>query len=61
MLRFANQQSIEIAMVPELVRKDMIGKVKMNWKEYQEKLRLCQECGRKHTAEALGLIASKQK
>lgn len=47
-------------MVTELVNRDMMNRVKFNWKEYRERLRLCPECRRKHTAEALGLIASKQ-
>ena len=47
-------------MVPELVNRDMLDKVQFDWKEYRERLRLCPECRRKHTAEALGLIASKQ-
>jgi hypothetical protein len=48
-------------MVPELVSRDMINRVKMDWKEYRERLRLCPVCRRKQTAQALGLIASKQK
>jgi NADH dehydrogenase/NADH:ubiquinone oxidoreductase subunit G len=47
-------------MVPELVSRDMLDKVKFDWKEYRERLRLCPECRRKRTAEALGFIASKQ-
>ncbi len=47
-------------MVTELVNRDMMNRVKFNWKEYRERLRLCPECRRKHTAEVLGLIASKQ-
>jgi NADH dehydrogenase/NADH:ubiquinone oxidoreductase subunit G len=47
-------------MVTELVNRDMMNKVKFNWKEYRERLRLCPECRRKRTAEALGLIALKQ-
>jgi NADH dehydrogenase/NADH:ubiquinone oxidoreductase subunit G len=47
-------------MVPELVSRDMLDKVKFDWKEYRERLRLCPECRRKLTAKALGLIASKQ-
>ena len=47
-------------MVTELVTRDMMEKVQFNWKEYRERLRLCPACRRKHTAEALGLIVSKQ-
>jgi hypothetical protein len=48
-------------MVPELVTRDMLDRVKIDWKEYRERLRLCPECRRKKTAESLGLIASKRK
>jgi bidirectional [NiFe] hydrogenase diaphorase subunit len=46
-------------MVTVPVAKEMLGKVKVNWDEFRERARLCPECRRKKTAEALGLIASK--
>jgi bidirectional [NiFe] hydrogenase diaphorase subunit len=54
-------ESCGAQMVPELVTRDMLDRVKIDWKEYRERLRLCPECRRKKTAESLGLIASKRK
>jgi NADH dehydrogenase/NADH:ubiquinone oxidoreductase subunit G len=54
-------ESCGAQMVPELVTRDMLDRVKIDWKEYRERLRLCPECRRKKAAESLGLIASKQK
>jgi NADH dehydrogenase/NADH:ubiquinone oxidoreductase subunit G len=48
-------------MVPELVGRDMMDKVNIDWKQYRDRVKICPECRRKHTAESLGLIASKKK
>ncbi|UCB47102.1 MAG: (2Fe-2S)-binding protein [Spirochaetota bacterium] len=46
-------------MVTEPLAKQILSKVKIDWEEFRERARLCPECRRKKTAEALGLIASK--
>lgn len=48
-------------MVTEPVAKQMLGRVKIDWEEFRERARLCPECRRKKTAEALGFVASKQR
>jgi predicted molibdopterin-dependent oxidoreductase YjgC len=40
-------------MVSELVSEKMIGRVKIDWGEFRERLRLCPECRRRKTAAAL--------
>jgi NADH dehydrogenase/NADH:ubiquinone oxidoreductase subunit G len=47
-------------MVPELVNRDMLDRVRFDFKEYRERLKLCPQCRRKHTAEALSLIPGKK-
>jgi bidirectional [NiFe] hydrogenase diaphorase subunit len=42
-------------MVSDLVYRKMAADVKMDWSEYRERLRLCPECRRRKTAEALSL------
>jgi len=39
-------------MVSELVSEKMIGRVKIDWGEFRERLRLCPDCRRKKTAAA---------
>ena len=46
-------------LVTEPVAKQILDKIKIDWDEFRERVRLCPECRRKKTAEALGLIASK--
>lgn len=46
-------------MVTEPVAKEMLDKVKIDWEEFRERVRLCPECRRKKTAEALVLAAAK--
>ena len=48
-------------MVPELVSIDMLNRVKFDFKEYRERLKLCPQCRRRQTAEALSLIPGKKK
>jgi len=48
-------------MVTEPLAKQMLGRVKIDWEEFRERARLCPECRRKKTAEALGFVASKQR
>ena len=48
-------------MVTEPLAKQMMGRVKIDWEEFRERAKLCPECRRKKTAQALGLIASKQR
>ncbi len=46
-------------MVPEPVNKDMLKKVRINWKEFRDRVKLCPDCRRKKTAESLAVISSK--
>jgi NADH dehydrogenase/NADH:ubiquinone oxidoreductase subunit G len=46
-------------MVPEPVSRDMLSKVKIDWEEFRERVRLCPACKRKKTAGAVGLVAAK--
>ena len=48
-------------MVTEPVALQMLDKVKINWEEFRKRARLCPECRRKKTAEALGLMAVKSR
>jgi hypothetical protein len=47
-------------MVTEPVSKDMLSKVKIDWEEFRERIRLCPECRRKRTAGAVGLVEIKR-
>ncbi len=42
-------------MVSELVSQKMQGRVKIDWKEFRERIRLCPECKRKRTIAALAM------
>jgi len=42
-------------MVSELVVQKMQGRVKIDWKEFRERIRLCPECKRKRTIAALAM------
>ncbi len=46
-------------MVTEPVAMQMLDKVNINWEEFRKRARLCTECRRKKTAEALGLVSAK--
>jgi bidirectional [NiFe] hydrogenase diaphorase subunit len=46
-------------MVTEPVSKDMLSKVKIDWEEFRERVRLCPACRRKRSARAVGLVAAK--
>ena len=48
-------------MVTEPVAIQMLDKVKIDWDEFRKRARLCPECRRKKTAEALGLVAAKSR
>jgi len=48
-------------MVTEPVALQMLDNVKINWEEFRKRARLCPECRRKKTAEALGLVAVKSR
>jgi formate hydrogenlyase subunit 6/NADH:ubiquinone oxidoreductase subunit I len=48
-------------MIPEAVSRDALKKIKIDWKEFRERLKLCPECRRKHTAESLSLLVSKKR
>jgi NADH dehydrogenase/NADH:ubiquinone oxidoreductase subunit G len=46
-------------MVTEPVSKEMLSKVKIDWEEFRERVRICPECKRKRTIRAVGLVAAK--
>jgi uracil-DNA glycosylase len=46
-------------MVTEPVSKEMLNKVKIDWEEFRERVRVCPECRRKRAASAVGLVAAK--
>lgn len=48
-------------MVSEPVAAQMMGRVKINWKEFRERARMCPECRRKRTAVALGMAAARSR
>jgi len=50
-----------VRMVTEPVAQQMLDKVKIDWDEFRKRARLCPECRRKKTAEALGLVATKSR
>lgn len=45
-------------MVSEPVAKEMLSKVKIDWTEFRDRVKLCPECRRKKTAEALVLATA---
>jgi len=47
-------------MVTEPVSTQMLSRVKIDWEEFRERVRLCPECRRKRTARASGLVAAKR-
>lgn len=47
-------------MVTEPVSKEMLKKVKIDWEEFRERVRLCPECRRKRTVRAVGLVTAKR-
>ena len=47
-------------MVTEPVNRDMLNRVKIQWEEFRKSARLCPECRRKRTIEALGLVVSRK-
>ena len=46
-------------IVTEPVDKQTFARVKLDWAEFRERVRLCPECRRKKTAHAMGLTAAK--
>ena len=48
-------------MVSEPVAREMLGKVKIDWEALRERARLCPDCRRRRTADALALVAAQSR
>jgi len=46
-------------IVPEPVAKDALERVKIDWAEYRERMKLCPDCRRKKAAASLAMVAEK--